>query len=247
MNLLPIRRQIVVAADPDLAYQVFTEEIGAWWPLAEYSVHGADADVAFRDGVIVETGPDGSEAAWGTVLATDPPHGLSFTWHPGRDPLTPTQVSVTFAALAEGQTLVTLEHSGWHVLADPEKSRTGYRQGWPIVLGSYRDRVGKPDTTPTGDVWLALMHTPGQAGQDVADLGGHGDFVEHVAFIDRMRRQGVLVAAGSLDERGDGMTVLRVPAAQTGEYLRLAQDDDVSVVRELLQVRVRPWRVAMTG
>jgi hypothetical protein len=58
----------------------------------------------------------------------------------------------------------------------------------------------------------------------------------------------VLVAAGPLDGSGDGMTVVRLPhPGAAGELTRLAQDDDQSVARGLLQVRVRPWRVALTG
>ena len=36
----PIRREILVDADPALAFDVFTGAIGQWWPLDEKSVHG---------------------------------------------------------------------------------------------------------------------------------------------------------------------------------------------------------------
>ena len=39
----PLRREVIVAADRDLAFRVFTERIGAWWPLAGHSVHSHDA------------------------------------------------------------------------------------------------------------------------------------------------------------------------------------------------------------
>jgi len=57
------------------------------------------------------------------------------------------------------------------------------------------------------------------------------------------------VAAGPVDpDRGEGMTVVRLkdPAA-VSELTRRAQDEDLSVVRELLLVRVRPWGVALAG
>ena len=38
-----------------------------------------------------------------------------------------------------------------------------------------------------------------------------------------------------------------VPAADTAEYVRRAQDEDQSVVRGVLLVRVRPWHVIFTG
>ena len=31
----PIRREILVDADPDTAFEVFTAGLGQWWPLAE--------------------------------------------------------------------------------------------------------------------------------------------------------------------------------------------------------------------
>ena len=44
------------------------------------------------------------------------------------------------------------------------------------------------------------------------------------------------------------MAVLRLtdPGA-TADYVRLAHEDDLSVVRGLLQVRVRPWSVLLTS
>ena len=41
----PIRREVLVDADPAAAFEVFTGGIGRWWPLDELSVHGGDATV----------------------------------------------------------------------------------------------------------------------------------------------------------------------------------------------------------
>ncbi len=37
----PIRREVLVDADPATAFDVFTTRLGRWWPLATHSVHGA--------------------------------------------------------------------------------------------------------------------------------------------------------------------------------------------------------------
>jgi hypothetical protein len=50
----PIRREILVDAGPQTAFDVFTGGIGRWWPLAEHSVHGAGGTVAFTSGQLVE-------------------------------------------------------------------------------------------------------------------------------------------------------------------------------------------------
>jgi uncharacterized protein YciI len=74
------------------------------------------------------------------------------------------------------------------------------------------------------------------------------DFREHVAFLRRLQDRGVLVAAGPFPTSGEGMTVVRLAdPADVAEYVRLAYADDLSVIRGVLQVRVRPWHVRFTG
>jgi uncharacterized protein YciI/uncharacterized protein YndB with AHSA1/START domain len=250
--LPPVRRQVVVPSGPELAFAVFTEEIGAWWPLGEHSIHGADAGVAFRDGKILEEGPAGEVALWGTVLDAAPPDRISFTWHPGMPAEQASEVSISFVAVGD-QTLVTLEHSGWEAFADdPAKHRANYNHGWPIVLGRFEKAAtgGAADKAGGGEpVWLTLLHTPGAALADGESIFAHPGFPEHLAFLRRLAERGVLIGAGPLpDAPGNGMAVLRITdPADVAEYVRLTQDDDQSVVSEVLSVRVRPWRVRVTG
>ena len=51
----PVRREALVAAAPDRAFELFTAHIGSWWPRPDYSVFEHDNDVAFEDGRLVET------------------------------------------------------------------------------------------------------------------------------------------------------------------------------------------------
>jgi uncharacterized protein YndB with AHSA1/START domain len=131
-----VRREILVDAQPDGAFRVFTEQIGAWWPLATHSVYGAEATVSFEDREIVERSPAGEVAVWGTVTTWEPPELLSFSWHPGASPDRASQVTVMFAAVGS-QTKVTLLHEGWEVYADPTAARDEYDHGWPGVLELY--------------------------------------------------------------------------------------------------------------
>ena len=138
----PIVKRVRVDLPVDGAFSLFTDQIGAWWPLATHSVGGAESTVAFADGQIVESMPDGRQCIWGTVLRWQPPNHLSFTWHPGQDPEPHTLVDVDF--VAEGaRCLVTLTHSGWerielHDLAGLD----GYLQGWDLVLDRYLESSG---------------------------------------------------------------------------------------------------------
>jgi hypothetical protein len=138
----PLRREIVVTATPDLAFRVFVERIGQWWPMAEHSVYGAAASVAFDGDDIVEVGPDGQRCVWGTVTARRPGEELAFTWHPGQGPERASQVTVTFRPTGD-HTFVRLVHEGWEVYADPATARAEYGHGWPIVLGCYGDEAGR--------------------------------------------------------------------------------------------------------
>ena len=80
-TMAPIRREVVVAAPPQRAFDLFTASVGQWWPMATHSVFGAGATVAFENGRLVERRGE-EEAEWGTVLAWEPPHLLRMTWHP---------------------------------------------------------------------------------------------------------------------------------------------------------------------
>lgn len=244
MNRLPpLRREVLVEADPAFAFEVFTEEIASWWPVAELSVYGADATVCFRDGRIVERSSTGEEAVWGSVTDWRPGQGLSFTWHPGRREDQASAVSVSFHERGE-RTLVVLEHTGWEAFADPEAARSEYDHGWPAVLASFAERVaaGAPWT------WVALVHTPGTGASEETSVFEDPRFAEHVAFLRRMEQKGYLVAAGPIGGPGSGMTVLRLPGSgREEEAARLATEDDESVKSGLFDVEVRPWTVMLHG
>lgn len=139
--LTPLHREVLVDADRALAFEVFTRQIGAWWPLGEHSVHGAAATVAFDgEGVgarIVESLAGAQDAVWGTVTQWDPADTVAFTWHPGHGPDRASAVSVRFED-AGGKTLVRLAHTGWEVYGEQAAAaRTEYGHGWPVVLDAY--------------------------------------------------------------------------------------------------------------
>ena len=69
----PIRREILVDAGPQTAFDVFTAGIGRWWPVPGHSVHGVGGTVAFTGGQLVEQSATGQQAVWGTVTRWEPP------------------------------------------------------------------------------------------------------------------------------------------------------------------------------
>ena len=250
-EIAPIRRSVEVRASVDTAFALFTSHITAWWPLSRFSVFGADALVAFEGDRVVERHGD-QESVWAEVTEWDPPRALRLAWHPGRDPAEATVVHVTFAA-DEDVTLVTLVHTGWEAIAEPAETAHEYGKGWPLVLAEYATRVNPysaaADDGPQAE-WFALVHTPGPALADGESIFANPNFAEHVAFVDRLRERGLLVAAGPVvPERGEGMTIVRVPAELAGEVdiVELATKDDTCVAGGYLDVDVRPWDVRFTG
>jgi uncharacterized protein YndB with AHSA1/START domain len=137
-----VRKSVLVGANPETAFRVFTEQIESWWPLRTHGVFGDDAEkLSFEESKLVERAKDGREAVWGEVLAWEPPARVQFSWRPGfDDDKADTEVEVTFSAEGDG-TRVELVHTGWDKLADGAKSRAGYDSGWVGVLEAYRKAI----------------------------------------------------------------------------------------------------------
>lgn len=243
MTIPPIVRQVVVPASASAAYAAWTQQLDQWWPIRRHSVF-KDGTVAFVGDQIIETSAAGETTAWGTVIAAEPPGNLTFTWHPGYGPERASTVAVDFVPIGDDRTLVRLTHTGWEAFAEPLDAREDYRGGWVGVLASFR---GALPIAPEDerDVWLILESTPGVAAE--GSVFEHPLFAEHLVFIDKLKADGVLVAAGPLpDSSGHGQTIIRVPASEAAGYVEAAHDDP-AVAGDLLVLRVRPWHVVVPG
>ncbi len=110
-----------VPGTPERAFQVFTDEIGAWWrpsPLFGFTPRGPgvlaiEPPGADRPGRVVEQLANGRLFVIGEITAWEPGRRLAFGWRqaafaPGQN----TQVNVRFEAVGE-ETRVTVEHTGW--------------------------------------------------------------------------------------------------------------------------------------
>lgn len=146
----PVVKEVVVSAQPERAWDVFTGGIGSWWPVELFSV-GMERTRAVvfegrRGGRIFERWGDGTEKPWGEVEEWDPPHRVRFSWHPNEERPAATEVEVTFTATGDG-TRVRLEHRGWERLGDAAaESRGSYDRGWVRVLDAYVAGARDPAT-----------------------------------------------------------------------------------------------------
>lgn len=189
----PVIRAAWVQRSPAEAFTIFTDEIGAWWPLPSHGLFGSDAGgLGFREGLLVEHATDGREAIWGEVLAWDPPNRLVVTWHPGRANVDASRVTVTFAPEGAG-TQVVIQHDGWEAFGEAAMARRRTYAGpnaWGYVLDHYSDAT-EPHVQPIDLSQLAAAYetffTEAEAGgfHECADGGWNADQVlAHVALND---------------------------------------------------------------
>ncbi|TXK18394.1 hypothetical protein [Homoserinibacter sp. GY 40078] len=240
--LPPIRRHILVRADRERAYRVFTAGPGTWWPRENHSIFGRDGVVEFEGDEIVERSPTGSRDVWGRLLFAAPPQTVSFTWHPGQD-AEHSIFEVNFTEVADNLTLVCLIHVGWESYEDPDSAGVDYLIGWPGVLDRYAAHANDPDAQlATEDLWLVLSYAHGP-NADGAGVTSHPLLAQHAELVREFADEGVLVAAGALiDEPDAGQMVIRVPLEHAAAYLARVEADP-SVAERLFLLSVRPWKV----
>src|SRR6478609_4304605 len=107
-----------VSATPERAFEVFTQELGAWWrPNQLFSFtrrgNGRLSLEPGEGGRLVETFEDGGEFEIGRVRVWQPPERLVVSWRQASfTPEQETEVHVSFEA-AGAETRVTVEHFGW--------------------------------------------------------------------------------------------------------------------------------------
>ena len=139
--IAPVRHQLTVPLPPALAFDLFLRRMGEWWPLLTHSVWQEASRTCTVDvrvgGRIIEEGPGGDTAHWGTILALDEGARVLIDWHPGHEPAQSTELEVHFSA-HQGGTLLVLEHRNWERRGDLAAAmRDNYEQGWIVVLGPY--------------------------------------------------------------------------------------------------------------
>jgi uncharacterized protein YndB with AHSA1/START domain len=113
-----VRKSVQVQAPQEVAWRVFTERMGTWWPLAHYKIGQAravDAIVEPKvDGRWYELGEDGSTCQWGSVLAWEPYSRLLLSWDITADwqydPALKTEIEIRFIPDGKNATRIELEH-----------------------------------------------------------------------------------------------------------------------------------------
>jgi uncharacterized protein YndB with AHSA1/START domain len=147
--LEPVRRSVVVRRPVAEAFALFTDGLDGWWPLHTHSI-AADTfegrvtveSITFEKrvgGRVLERMSDGTEAAWGTMLAWEPPTRLVMSWKPTLVDGPSTEVELVFTPVGPAGTRIDLEHRGWELLGAEAYKREGYAEGWERLFTLFRD------------------------------------------------------------------------------------------------------------
>jgi len=150
VTIAPVRKSVVVNADPALAFEVFTSRIDMWWPKS----HGIGRTPVTESIIEPAVGgrwyarcEDGTEVTNGHVIVWEPAKRVVFSWEitaqwkPASTALS--EVEVRFVAEGPERTRVEVEHRHFERMGptDGEKMRKGVDGGWPGLLALYAKAV----------------------------------------------------------------------------------------------------------
>jgi uncharacterized protein YndB with AHSA1/START domain len=149
ISIAPVRKQVLVKASQERAFDLFTKGMSRWWPpthsilkspLKEYIVEPKEG------GRWYQVGEDGSSAQTGYVIAWQPPQRVVLAWQLGADwqfdPALVTEVEVRFVAESTQSTRVELEHRRLERMGDKgEQVRTMIDApgGWGALLEAFKN------------------------------------------------------------------------------------------------------------
>ena len=126
-----------VKATPGEAFDVFTQEIGAWWrPNGLFQLTPRGDGVLSFEGKerLITTLSNGKVFEIGKVTAWARGEALAFTWRQATfAPEHQTRVSVRFEPVGD-ETRVTVEHRGWDAIPQAHAARHGF----PIMVFQQR-------------------------------------------------------------------------------------------------------------
>jgi uncharacterized protein YndB with AHSA1/START domain len=142
MTIAPIISSVTVKAPPARAFELFTANMGKWWPTKMTLGKNPPVDIVVTPrvgGKWFQRDAEGNEIQWGKVLAWDPPGRLLLAWQLNTefayDLNLVTEVELTFAPADNGGTVVTLEHRNLERFGAGAEQQAGLlSNGWSTLL-----------------------------------------------------------------------------------------------------------------
>lgn len=145
INLTTIKKEVLVQASQETAFQVFTEKIDAWWPKTHH-VGKCPMVESFLEqkpgGRWYSRHEDGSEVNVGHVITWDPYAQVVLAWQiDGNFQYAPeliTEVVVNFIPEGATRTRVILEHRDLQKLMGGAKVVESMDEGWGMIMNLYK-------------------------------------------------------------------------------------------------------------
>ena len=146
-TIAPIRKELLVEASQETAFNVFTSKMDLWWPRTHHIGSCPMTELVLEAGVNgrwYSRHEDGSEANIGYTLVWDPYSLLVLNWQIGGDfkyntDLT-TEVEVQFIPEGPKRTRVKMEHRDLEKLGGG-KTVESMDQGWGMIMNLYKELV----------------------------------------------------------------------------------------------------------
>jgi len=150
MTIAPIIRTVRTRAAPPRAFDVFTRQMGQWWPKGGGLGGQPLQDMVvepFEGGRWFERDIDGAETQWGKVLEWSPPDRLLLAWQIDAerryDPELVTEVELVFEGDAAGGTTLTLTHRYLERLGrKAEAEAAAIAAGWSKMVELFAQAAG---------------------------------------------------------------------------------------------------------
>jgi uncharacterized protein YndB with AHSA1/START domain len=148
ISIAPVRKQVVVSATQQRAFDLFTLHMSRWWPATHSTLQSPlkqyviEPQVGGRWYAVAE---DGSTGQTGYVIAWDPPQRLVLAWQLNAewqfDAKLVTEVEVLFIAQEANTTRVELEHRQLQRMGERAaqvRSLVDAPSGWTAILESFK-------------------------------------------------------------------------------------------------------------
>jgi uncharacterized protein YndB with AHSA1/START domain len=228
-----VKKSVVVEASREIAFEVFTEKMALWWPADHHIGKSQMATIVLEQkigGRWGERGIDGTECAWGRVLAFEPPSRVVLAWQLNAkfefDPNFETEVEITFVADGEKKTRVTLEHKHLERFGAAEAAMVAAFEspdGWSHGLLRFADAVAREDK----QAFLLRLIPPRPT--FAQDMNEHERRVmmEHVVYWQGHTNANVVIAYGPVADPNGGWGVAIVEVADRARVEKLTSEDPV--------------------
>lgn len=138
-----VRKELLVNASQETAFNVFLKKMDLWWPRSHHVGKANMIEMVLEPkpkGRWYSTHDDGQECMVGYVDSYEPFSRLKLVWQLGGDfqfdPNLITNVEVLFEKQGPSQTLVKFEHRNLELLGD---KAPGIDQGWSMIMDVYRE------------------------------------------------------------------------------------------------------------